>query len=99
MACGQVYLYGDKSGTSLNAELIKNGLASVADDAKYDVAAYLPAKTQSGTPTTSDSTYTPSPSSSAGKDVHVRGYTRKDGTYVPPHTRSAPGTKGGSRHP
>jgi endonuclease YncB( thermonuclease family) len=22
--------------------------------------------------------------------VHVKGYTRKDGTYVPPHTRSAP---------
>lgn len=26
---------------------------------------------------------------SAG-DVHVRGYTRKDGTYVAPHERSAP---------
>jgi hypothetical protein len=25
--------------------------------------------------------------------VHVRGYYRKDGTYVRPHTRSAPGTK------
>ncbi len=25
--------------------------------------------------------------------VHVRGYYRKDGTYVKPHTRSAPGTK------
>lgn len=31
------------------------------------------------------STYTPS-----GGDVHVRGYTRKDGTYVRPHTRSRP---------
>ncbi len=29
-------------------------------------------------------------------DVHVRGYTRKDGTYVHPHTRSRPG--GGRRH-
>lgn len=28
----------------------------------------------------------------APKSVHVRGYTRKDGTYVSPHTRSAPGT-------
>ena len=26
------------------------------------------------------------------KTVHVRGYTRKDGTYVAPHDRSAPGT-------
>lgn len=26
----------------------------------------------------------------SGGDVHVRGYTRKDGTYVAPHMRSAP---------
>lgn len=24
------------------------------------------------------------------KDVHVKGYTRKDGTYVQPHIRSSP---------
>lgn len=24
------------------------------------------------------------------RDTHVSGYTRKDGTYVQPHTRSAP---------
>lgn len=29
--------------------------------------------------------------------VHVRGYTRKDGTYVRPHTRSAPGSGRGRR--
>ncbi len=28
--------------------------------------------------------------------VHVRGYTKKDGTYVAPYERSAPGTKGNS---
>lgn len=28
----------------------------------------------------------------AGKSVHVRGYYRKNGTYVPPYTRSAPRT-------
>jgi len=33
-----------------------------------------------------------STSSSSGGTVHVRGYTRKDGTYVRPHTRRAPGT-------
>jgi hypothetical protein len=27
----------------------------------------------------------------AGTDVNVRGYYRKDGTYVPAHTRAAPG--------
>lgn len=29
---------------------------------------------------------------SKSKPVHVRGYTRKDGTYVAPHDRSLPGT-------
>jgi hypothetical protein len=37
-------------------------------------------------------TYTP-PSSSPGTDVRVRGYYRKDGTYVKPHTRSSPGRR------
>jgi hypothetical protein len=29
----------------------------------------------------------------SSKTVHVRGYTRKDGTYVAPYDRSAPGTR------
>ncbi len=33
-------------------------------------------------------------SSSSGGQVQVKGYTRKDGTYVKPHTRSAPRKKG-----
>jgi hypothetical protein len=38
----------------------------------------------------------------AGKTVHVNGYYRKDGTYVQPHDRAAPGAgkvggKGGKR--
>ncbi len=33
-----------------------------------------------------------SKSSSSGGTVHVKGYYRKDGTYVRPHTRSAPGS-------
>lgn len=36
---------------------------------------------------------TPPASTGSGKSVHVRGYTRKDGTYVAPHTRSAPRRK------
>lgn len=47
---------------------------------------------------TKKSSYSPSQSSSSsyssksssGGSVHVKGYTRKDGTYVRPHTRSAP---------
>jgi len=31
-----------------------------------------------------------SPNSFAPKTIHVKGYYRKDGTYVRPHTRSAP---------
>src|SRR5882672_7480938 len=33
-----------------------------------------------------------SSSSSTKPKVHVNGYYRKDGTYVPPHYRAAPGT-------
>ena len=33
------------------------------------------------------------PASSSGGTVYVRSYTRKDGTYVPAHTRSAPRRK------
>ena len=35
----------------------------------------------------------PSRETSSGNVVHVRGYTRSNGTYVASHTRSAPGTK------
>jgi Staphylococcal nuclease homologue len=35
--------------------------------------------------------------SSSGGSVSVRGYTRSDGTYVAPYTRSAPGRGGGRR--
>jgi hypothetical protein len=36
------------------------------------------------------------PKGSSGGPVHVQGYTRSNGTFVQPHTRSAPGT--GSHH-
>jgi len=36
------------------------------------------------------SSSTGSSSYGRAKTVNVRGYTRKDGTYVRPHTRSAP---------
>lgn len=35
-------------------------------------------------------TYTPSTIRGSSGTVHVKGYYRKDGTYVRPHTRSAP---------
>ncbi|MEN5086121.1 hypothetical protein ABE426_06595 [Sphingobacterium faecium] len=40
--------------------------------------------------TNSTSQYKSTPSSSSGGSVQVKGYYRKNGTYVKPHTRSAP---------
>ena len=41
----------------------------------------------------SSTNYNSSTRSSSGGTVNVKGYTRKDGTYVRPHTRSAPRRK------
>ncbi|MBB6369084.1 hypothetical protein [Chryseobacterium shigense] len=46
---------------------------------------YTPIKTSS-----SYSTSNYNSSYRSGGSVHVKGYTRKDGTYVKPHTRSSP---------
>lgn len=47
----------------------------------------------------SGSASSPSGGCSGSCPVHVGGYTRRDGTYVRPHTRSAPGSRsGGRRH-
>lgn len=45
-----------------------------------------------GAPSTTVKSAPSYPPSSSGT-VHVKGYYRKDGTYVRPHTRSKPGTK------
>lgn len=54
-----------------------------------------PAEVNSGSSAENSTTSTGSASSSGNgnKTVHVKGYTRKDGTYIPPHTRSAPRKK------
>jgi hypothetical protein len=51
---------------------------------------YTPPRTATPAPTYNSDGYSPSSSHSGGGQVYVRGYTRKDGTYVPAHTRSAP---------
>lgn len=48
---------------------------------------------ESESDTSSETTPSSVPRMTPGTDVHVKGYYRKDGTYVRPHTRSAPGTK------
>ena len=45
-----------------------------------------------GRSSTSRSSTSRSSTSSAPKTVHVKGYTRSDGTYVPAYDRAAPGT-------
>lgn len=48
-------------------------------------------KSQSSSQTTnSTSQYKSVPASSSGGSVQVKGYYRKNGTYVRPHTRNAP---------
>ena len=59
----------------------------VLGEGNNSVATDEPASSPTGTPAS------PAPSTSTGGEVHVKGYYRKDGTYVRPHTRSAPGTK------
>lgn len=46
--------------------------------------------TETSYPTSTYSSYRSNSSSSSGGSVHVKGYTRKNGTYVKPHTRSSP---------
>jgi hypothetical protein len=50
-------------------------------------SSYIPVKTSIGTSTYN---YSSGSSRSSGGSVSVKGYHRKDGTYVRPHTRSAP---------
>ena len=59
---------------------------SEVDGTLYGYSTHRPTASSSGTSTTrSASSYTP-----RGGPVQVRGYYRKNGTYVRPHTRSAP---------
>ena len=54
-------------------------------------ASAFPQSHHSSTPSTKPHTTT-SKKASGNKSVHVKGYYRKDGTYVAPYDRSAPGT-------
>jgi len=57
---------------------------------KADLNESRPASATSYTPTFSAPAASPSYDPSSSGSVYVRGYFRKDGTYVHPHTRSAP---------
>lgn len=87
--CNYAYIYDNRNNKSVNAELVSRGFASAKPDARFDVS--VASTNRSPSPSTAPSSS--SSNSAAGTDVQVRGYYRKDGTYVKPHTRSAPGRK------
>lgn len=93
-----ISVYDEKALDSARAK--KDELASITvkereakvEHRKSDPYAWAPSDYSSARPQASEE------KGEAGRTVYVRGYTRKDGTYVAPHTRSAPGSGGGSRH-
>jgi len=87
--CSNVEVYIDRKASSLNVELVQLGLATLTPQSGIDLS-----RSSSPSPESSkEASPSISGTSAPGKDVQVRGYTRKDGTRVRPHTRSAPGTK------
>ena len=82
-----VYIDLDKNTKMSMDEYKKNKKALEAAKRREEQEA-----TSSSTYSIPSSTYIPS-SSSGSRDVYVRGYTRKDGTYVRPYTRSRSGRR------
>ena len=92
------------SGTAvyLNSSYQRRGYKKIKYRGKYYWTSgfkysYSPTNYNSSSYSNSSSNYTPrstssyyNSSSSSGKTVNVKGYYRKNGTYVKPHTRSAP---------
>lgn len=82
LECDEIEIYPEGQTTSLNARMVEMGIADRLSGS-------------SGLPQNSTATEIgPLPSipqkSTPGTEVQVKGYYRKDGTYVRPHTRSAP---------
>jgi hypothetical protein len=68
--------YGNFQGWAINPRYSASGSSTSLQSSSYGGS--------SSTPRGRSSYYSPS------KTVNVRGYTRKNGTYVKPHSRSAP---------
>jgi hypothetical protein len=82
-----VYIKGKKSK---KYRKIKYGnYAGWAYYPNYTASSYYSSSSSSSS---SSSTRSSSNYSSPGKTVNVKGYYRKNGTYVRPHTRSSPGS-------
>lgn len=89
--CTEALLYVERDGPSLNCKLLESELAflwgtplNCADDS----VSQIPLQ---GLESQEDVEMSgPSSNPPPGTEVKVKGYYRKDGTYVRPHTRSAP---------
>lgn len=107
-ACNWGFLYVNRESVSLNRRMVEEGIATAQEGLSLEDRLKEPVQISpppSPAPTPSGSTnITTQPAASGGStigttkqqpgtEVHVKGYTRKDGTYVPPHTRSAPRRK------
>ena len=95
---GSSVVYSVPSGSSVYIKGKKSKKYRKIKYGNYAGWAYYPKYTASShystrySSSSSSSTRSSSNYSSPGKTVNVKGYYRKNGTYVKPHTRSSPGS-------
>ena len=95
---GSSVVYSAPSGSSVYIKGKKSKRYRKIKYGNYAGWAYYPNYTASSqyssrySSSSSSSTRSSSNYSSPGKTVNVKGYYRKNGTYVRPHTRSSPGS-------
>ncbi len=95
---GSSVVYSVPSGSSVYIKGKKSKKYRKIKYENYAGWAYYPNYTastnysSSSSSSSSSSTRSSSNYSSPGKTVNVKGYYRKNGTYVRPHTRSSPGS-------
>lgn len=94
--CTEARLYAQTGSPSLNCKLLDTGVAFLWGtplNCSDDDVARIPAQDvnlERSTEASGSDSSSNSPSRLPGTEVKVKGYYRKDGTYVRPHTRSAP---------
>jgi hypothetical protein len=91
--CFTVEIFADRNQTSsVNCQLVGSGIATLTQP-NLCLGNAVIANTPDKPLIKTDSVDGSAPAHAPGTDVKVRGYYRKDGTYVRPHTRSAPGRR------
>lgn len=75
------------SGTKKNRKIKWKNYKGWVVNPVYNNSSFNSSQSNNSSNTNYESSYS---GNSSGGTVNVRGYTRKDGTYVRPHTRSAP---------